>query len=113
MNNIFNEDIDTFETRRQKLIRKLMIEKSFIDLKLIMKEMEYSSKKNLLNDIESISKSLKNKGLSLIIEPPSCLACNFKFKLKNHMIKIPSKCPNCRQERIDWPSIMLKTIKTK
>ncbi|MFX1394928.1 MAG: transcriptional regulator [Promethearchaeota archaeon] len=103
-------DLDTWETRRQKLINFLEIQKLTLDLREIMREMDYSSKKELLNDIISVSKTLRNKGKSLIIEPPSCIVCGFEFQIKRTNLKIPSKCPKCKQQRINWPSIKVKDI---
>jgi len=98
-------DIDTWETRRQKLIKLLVEEKLILDLRSILKELEYTSKKSLINDVQSIAKTIKNSGRTLIVSPPSCIACGFKFQIKRGQLKIPSKCPKCRQQRIDWPTI--------
>lgn len=101
-------DSNTWETRRQRLIRLLTVQKFEIDLKLIMKEMEYSHKRVLINDIISISKTLKNEGKYLVINPPSCAACGYIFQSKLTSLKIPSKCPKCREQRIYWPTIRMK-----
>ncbi len=102
------EDSNIWLTRRQKII-KLLKEYSFsIDLKSIMRELEYSSKRMLINDIMSITKTLNNEGLQLVISPPSCKACGYVFKHKKTLLKIPSKCPKCREQRIEWPSIRVK-----
>ena len=104
------KDLDTWETRRQNLISFLEIQNLTLDLREIMREMEYSNKKELINDIMSISKTLRNKGKYLIIEPPSCIGCAFVFQIKGTNLKIPSKCPKCKQQRISWPSIKVKDI---
>ena len=102
------DDSNTWQTRRQKLT-KLLKEYSFsIDLRSVMRELEYPSKKFLINDIISITKTLKNEGLQLAISPPSCKACGYVFHLKKTLLKIPSKCPKCREQRIEWPSIKVK-----
>ena len=50
------DDSNTWQTRRQKLT-KLLKEHSFsVDLRSVMRELEYSSKKTLINDIISITK---------------------------------------------------------
>ena len=104
------KESDTWETRRQKLINFLVNQKATLDLRQIMRELEYSNKRALLNDIMSISKTLRNKGKDLIIDPPSCIACGFIFQVKAINLKIPSKCPKCKQQRISWPSIKVKDI---
>jgi len=98
---------DTWETRRQKLIKFLTIHKSTIDLKSILRELEYSNKRALIEDIMSITKTLKSKGIMLTVEPPSCIACGYIFQQTINHLKIPSKCPKCKQQRINWPSIKI------
>lgn len=90
-------NLDTWETRWQKVMNLLEIQRRILDLSQLMREMEYSSKKALLNDIMSISKTLRNKGKNLIIESPSCIACGFVFQIKGKNLKNPSKCPKCKQ----------------
>ena len=99
---------NTWQTRRQKLI-KILKEYSFsIDLRSLMRELEYSNKKNLINDILSITKTLRNEGLQSAISPPSCKACGYVFRHKKTELKLPSKCPKCREQRFEWPSIRVK-----
>ncbi|MFX1256784.1 MAG: hypothetical protein ACFFAN_02915 [Promethearchaeota archaeon] len=103
------DDSNTWETRRQKLIKMLTIQKETIDLRTLFRELEYPNKKVLINDIMSIARTLKSKGLSLFIYPSSCIACGYRFQQKLNLLKIPSKCPKCRQQRINWPSIKVKS----
>jgi len=98
-------DIDTWETRRQRLIKLLVDESLVLDMRSILKEFEYTSKNSLINDVQSIAKTLKNEGKTLIVSPSSCIACGYSFQLKRGILKIPSKCPKCRQQRIDWPNM--------
>jgi predicted Zn-ribbon and HTH transcriptional regulator len=95
-------------TRRQKLIKLLKEYRFSIDLGNLMRELEYSNKKILNNDIMSISKTLKNEGLELIISPSLCNNFGFVFKNKKNSLKIPTKCPKCREQRIEWPFIRIK-----
>jgi len=79
-----------------------------LDLRRIIKELECSSKKVLIEDIKSVAKTLKNEGTQLKINPSSCASCGFIFKQKIDSLKIPSKCPKCKHERINCPSIEIK-----
>ena len=101
------DNSEIWKTKRQKLIKTLKTNRFSIDLRNIMKEFEYPNKKSLIKDITSISKSLKNDNLRLIVSPPSCIACGYVFRLKKNVLKIPSKCPKCKEQRIEWPSIKL------
>ena len=102
------DDSNTWQTKRQKIIKILKEYSCSIDLKDLMKELEYSNKKNLINDVMSISKTLRNEGIQLTISPASCKACGYVFRHKKTELKIPSKCPKCREQRIEWPSIRVK-----
>ena len=102
-----SEETSTWETRRQKLIKMLKDEKFTIDLRMILRELEYPNKHALINDVSSIIKTLNRQNIKVKIVPPSCIACGFEFKLKKDMIKIPSKCPKCREQRIDWPMLSI------
>ena len=104
------KESDTWETKRQKLINFLVNQNATLDLRQIMKELEYPSKRALLNDTMSISKTLRNKGKHLIILPPSCIACGFVFQIKKTNLKIPSKCPKFKQQMISCTSIKVKDI---
>jgi len=97
-----------WETRRQRLIKVLKTQNILLDLRNIIKELEYPNKRALIEDIKSIAKTLKNEGIQLKINPSSCASCGFIFKQKFDSLKIPSKCPKCKQERINWPSIEVK-----
>ena len=101
------DDSEIWETKRQRLIKTLKTNQSGFDLRSLMKEFEYPSKKNLIKDITSIAKTLKNDNLKLIISPPLCSACGYVFRIKKDALKIPSKCPKCKEQRIEWPSIRL------
>ena len=102
------EDSDTWETRRQKLIRMLTDQEETIDLRFILRELEYPNKGSLLKDINSVIKTLKSKGVMLFITPPTCIACGYVFQVRTKELKIPSKCPKCKQQRIAWPVIKKK-----
>lgn len=100
-----NQDI--WKTRRQKLISTLKNVNSSIDLRSLMKEFEYPNKKSLIRDIMSIIKTLKNEQLQVMISAPYCNACGYTFRIKKELLKIPSKCPKCKEQRIEWPTIKL------
>ncbi|MBN1801570.1 MAG: hypothetical protein JW891_08705 [Candidatus Lokiarchaeota archaeon] len=96
-----------WKTKRQILAQRLVEQGSIRDLKFYMRQMEYSSKKQLIADIKSVSISLRNNNKLLKLEPARCIACGYIFVYKKNEIKIPSKCPKCRQQRIEWPSLRL------
>ncbi len=51
------------------------------------------------NDLEHIRTSIRNdKSLKLLIQPASCKLCDYQFQ--NDKIKLPTKCPACKKEKI-------------
>jgi len=52
--------------------------------------------------LEHIERSLKHKGETLAIEPPTCLDCGFAFT-QRHRYTRPGSCPKCRSRRISLP----------
>lgn len=49
-----------------------------------------------------IERSLKHRGETLIVEPPTCLDCGFAFTHRQRYTK-PGTCPACRSRRISLP----------
>jgi predicted Zn-ribbon and HTH transcriptional regulator len=96
-----------WKTRRQK-IKNMLLDGQVLYLKSLLTELQYISKRVLLGDINSVANTLKNDNIKIQVEPALCLACNFSFKKKDFEIKIPSKCPKCKKQRIEWPSIRIE-----
>ncbi|MDY6779300.1 MAG: transcriptional regulator [Halobacteria archaeon] len=51
--------------------------------------------------VEHIAKSLRNSERSLMAAPPECKECGFDGF--DEVAEHPSRCPECRSERIDEP----------
>ncbi len=105
---ISDEYENVSETRRQRILRLLEETGAALDLKTLLKEFEYEHKKHLLDDIERIAGALRREGRELLVQPCSCIACGFVFSLRDKRLQIPTKCPKCHAERINWPSIKLR-----
>jgi transcriptional regulator len=60
------------------------------------------SEKELPTWLEKLDRSLKHQTCVLEVEPARCLACAFLFEERSRFTK-PSRCPNCRSERISPP----------
>ncbi|HMF32921.1 MAG TPA: transcriptional regulator [Candidatus Lokiarchaeia archaeon] len=95
------------ETRRQRLLRMLESTTGPLDLRFLLKELEYENKKYLISDVERIAAALRRENRVLLVQPPTCIACGFIFPVAGKKFRIPTKCPKCRKERIAWPSIKL------
>ncbi|MAG26518.1 transcriptional regulator [Candidatus Pacearchaeota archaeon] len=62
------------------------------------------SLKHAQNEIEHIIKSAHD--MYLTIDYAECLACDFMFSNRTRLNK-PSRCPECKSERITTPSFQL------
>jgi predicted Zn-ribbon and HTH transcriptional regulator len=58
--------------------------------------------------LEHLERSLKQKGATLLIEPPTCLDCGFAFT-RRHRFTRPSGCPDCRGRRITLPQFRIES----
>lgn len=58
-------------------------------------------------DLPHVEKSLKASGRSLVVTPPRCRECGFVFRSRKRF-HAPSRCPECRSERIGQPRLEVK-----
>ncbi len=65
----------------------------------------------ILDDLKHIRSSVQHDKKRLIMNPPFCKACGFAFKDRGK-VKNPSKCPNCRHERIQAPAFKIVDVAT-
>jgi len=61
--------------------------------------------RDILIDLEHIAQSVRPG--KLIMEPSNCKQCGFVFK-KREKHKRPSKCPECKAEKITEPVFSVK-----
>jgi len=64
--------------------------------------LDRSKRSEIYEHLTHIAKSVKQKGLILVMVPPKCKSCGYVFKDLTKPRK-PSKCPRCRSERIYPP----------
>lgn len=57
--------------------------------------------------LEHLARSLPHQGRALEVEPARCIACGFTFESRKRMGR-PSRCPQCRSERIDPPRFRVR-----
>jgi transcriptional regulator len=58
----------------------------------------------ILDDLEHVRRST---GARFVLRPPSCPACGYAFG-RRRRLNTPSRCPKCRQERIEGPWLSLR-----
>ena len=57
------------------------------------------SEKEVAVALEKLGRSLERGPLELRVEPARCLGCGFEFRERSRVSR-PSRCPECRAERI-------------
>ncbi|MDY6764440.1 MAG: transcriptional regulator [Halobacteria archaeon] len=57
--------------------------------------------------VEQISEIKKSVDAEILVAPPECKECGFDDW--HNLANIPSRCPNCRSERIREPEFKIET----
>ncbi len=65
------------------------------------------SERDLPGHLEHLRRSLKHQGTKLIIEPASCMDCDFVFRDRGRFTR-PGKCPKCRSTHLEAPRVGLE-----
>ncbi len=65
------------------------------------------TEKDVIHHLEHLAKSLPHEAMKLVIEPATCLACEYVFRDRERLTA-PSACPECRSERVAPPSFSLR-----
>ncbi|TNE44240.1 MAG: transcriptional regulator [Deltaproteobacteria bacterium] len=68
-----------------------------------LSQMAGMSEKDVYAHLPHLAKSLKQQGLRLEVLPAGCQSCGYLFEERAQFTK-PSRCPECRRERIDPPA---------
>ncbi len=66
------------------------------------------SEKEVVTHLPHVRRSAKHKGYEFVIEPSKCLKCGFIFEDRERWAK-PSRCPECKGEKITTPMFRLIT----
>lgn len=86
-------------TLRQRIIAQIaLVPMDLADLaqRLGVKE------KELAQHLPHIARSIAAKGGRLTVDPAVCRNCGYTFKNRTRLTP-PSRCPRCKQSRIDGP----------
>jgi predicted Zn-ribbon and HTH transcriptional regulator len=65
--------------------------------------------KAVYDHLQHIQKSVRSRGLILVVSPSECKKCGFVFE-KREKLKKPGKCPECRNEAITEPVFSIKSV---
>ncbi|MHA1930884.1 MAG: transcriptional regulator [Candidatus Thorarchaeota archaeon] len=98
------------KTRRERIEEMLSQTESPLSAQNLCDMLDIKSRSLVYEDIEHITKSIRNKGKELLMSPASCGKCNFVFKDRKKA-KRPSRCPKCRSEWILSPGFLIREKK--
>ena len=93
------------ETLRQSLRRELEGgSASARDLSMRLR----ISEREVVGHLPHLERTLAREGAKLVVEPACCLACDYVFEGRARHTT-PSRCPQCRSERIAPPLFSVPT----
>lgn len=84
-------------TRRQEILQ--LLERGEWTFDELRDKLELSVA-TLKSDLAHVERSLRNRAGRLEMSSPRCLACGFDLTPKPGRFTTPSRCPECREERI-------------
>lgn len=91
-------------TTRQQIIGKL--EEETQTVRRLSQELRVSERE-ILKHLPHVARSLVATRRRLVMEPPVCLACGFRFRKRERM-SAPSRCPLCKGEHITEPVFSIR-----
>lgn len=91
-------------TTREKIFILLITSNKPISIYEIMLRLKINREKEVCEHINHIFKSSKRRGYKIEIIPPKCKVCGFTFS-NDRGIRVPSKCPKCRSNKIIPPKV--------
>lgn len=91
------------ETTRERLAKVLLEAREPLSIYQLQALVETDLKPNeLYEELEHVKKTLKRMGYRLEIVPARCKNCGYEFRDRERLKK-PTRCPRCKNERIDPP----------
>ena len=91
-------------TIRQQIIERL--EGSTMTTRDLSRDLRLSEAE-ILRHLPHVARTVVAARRRLIMEPPVCLSCGFRFKKRERMSS-PSRCPLCKGEHISEPSFSIQ-----
>ncbi|MHA1803864.1 MAG: hypothetical protein ACTSU4_04960 [Promethearchaeota archaeon] len=97
-----------WKTRKEKLLEWFRGVQGKYHLKEIMDALSYPNLQSFIDDFNFIARKIKREGKKISIQPITCLKCGYQQHFNSGKLKIPSKCPQCHEERFTTPMIKIK-----
>lgn len=86
-------------TVRQRMIE--LLETEARDVREISKALRIRERE-VIDHLPHIARTAAARNRKLEVTPSICLACGYRFKDRKQL-KPPSRCPQCRNERVESP----------
>jgi predicted Zn-ribbon and HTH transcriptional regulator len=97
------EPVERSETPRQAIQRLLAYgPHTARDLALALRLRE----REVVEHLEHLQRSLRRAPRRLVVDPPACLACGYRFPGRRRL-SAPSACPECRKTHLEPPVFRL------
>ncbi|NOZ59158.1 MAG: transcriptional regulator [Euryarchaeota archaeon] len=90
-------------TRREEIIRELMRESRSIDE---LARLFRCSRREILEDLRHVQRSLRAEGRRLFVLPPLCNSCGEAINIKR--VKNIKRCPKCRGSNLTPARFIIK-----
>jgi predicted Zn-ribbon and HTH transcriptional regulator len=97
-------------TRREIIAELLESTEYPLSVEEICERLDIKKRSIVYEDLDHISKSVKQRNKELLIRPAVCGKCQFTFKV-GKTSKAPSKCPKCRSQWILSPTFIIRAKK--
>ena len=94
------------QTIRQEIIS--ILDNTAMDARELSKKLGIREKK-VYEHLEHIRRSVKIKKKKLIVNPFTCLLCNYVFKDRKRLSR-PSRCPKCKKSHIEPARFEIRTL---
>jgi predicted Zn-ribbon and HTH transcriptional regulator len=107
---LFNTVKNIMLTRREEIVRLLESAEQPMTAQEICDALDLNKRSIVYEDINHITRSVRNQGKEVIVKPASCGKCHYIFRVKDSA-KAPTKCPKCRSEWILAPSFLIRAKK--
>lgn len=96
-----------FLTTRERIIQVLLSSTTPLDIYQIQEAAGLDLKPSeIYEELEHVAKTLKRRGMRLVVVPARCRSCGYEFRDRERLKK-PSRCPRCKSERIDPPKFYI------
>jgi predicted Zn-ribbon and HTH transcriptional regulator len=94
-------------TRRERIMDILEQADEPLTAEDLCQILDVRSRSIIYEDLDHVARSVRGKGLQLLVKPASCGKCLYVFSMRKSS-KPPTRCPKCKSEWILAPSFIIR-----